>query len=89
MPLEITGYTVRVGRTFARGTDIDAYLEENEVKALYERWKPAWPTPLEFSGGIKAITCEMVLEVPEKEFRSTFRKMADHILEAAKRNVGR
>lgn len=56
----------------ARGTDIDGYLPEDLVDVLYEKWQASWPTPLEFAGGIKSVTCEMVLEVPKGELFKTF-----------------
>jgi hypothetical protein len=78
------------GTSYARGTTIDEYLPGDLNVKLYEKWQPEWPEVLKFSGGITAITCEMVLEVPEKELTRVFgKKDATEILEVAKRNTGR
>jgi hypothetical protein len=84
------------GLSIARGTTIDAYLLPEDCEVLYEKWQETWPEPFRFSGGITAITCEMVLEVPEDELRAVLggRKKVEkerpgRILEVAKINGGR
>jgi hypothetical protein len=76
--------------SIARGTTIDAYLGADDVRELYTGWRSSWPEPFVFSGGEEAITCEMVLEVPEQELAEEYTKArARRILEAAKKNGGR
>ncbi len=74
--------TRRSGASFARGVTIDGFLSDGETKALYEKWNNGWGEPIEFHGGEKAITCEMVAAVPltglVKAFGSKFaKKLAD------------
>lgn len=89
MPLQITGFVHRAGTSYARGTDIDALLPQEDVSALYAGWKREWPEPLEFHGGERSITCEMVLEVPVKELIATYKKpMTKRLLEVAQQNAG-
>ncbi len=68
----------RSGASFARGVTIDGFLSNGEAKVLYEKWDDGWGEPLEFHGGEKAITCEMVAAVPltglVKAFGSKFAK---------------
>jgi len=86
--------TRRSGTSIARGTTIDEYLSEEDNQKLYDLWQPSWPEPFQFSGGITAITCEMVLELPQDEFIAAFGKskkgqeQAARILDIAKRNAG-
>jgi hypothetical protein len=96
MPYVYPGSTsfITRGASYAIGTIIDAYLSAPDCNLLYSTWKAEWPTPLEFSGAITAITCEQVLEVPETEFVSVFKvkrdkEAAGRILAAAKNNAGR
>lgn len=87
---QVTGKQYRQGLSIARGTTIDAYLDEKDVKVLYEGWQENWPEPFDFRNDIKAITAEMILEVPEKDFKRVFgHKVANRILEAARSNAGR
>lgn len=67
-PATVSKLTIVKGASLARGTTIDEYLQPADAQLLYNAWKPGWPEPLGFAGGITAITCEMVLEVPEDEF---------------------
>lgn len=90
---------IRQGGSIARGTTIDAYLSEEDNAMLYEAWDKSWAEPYEFHGGIKAISAEMIVEVPEDEFLGVFRSKfgrkksvqdaAIRILEAARTNAGR
>ncbi len=85
-----TGTTYRQGKSNAIGTIIDGYLEQSENDLLYARWKSEWPEPLAFSGGIKAITCEMILEIPEEDLvKALGKKRAGQFLQVAKANAGR
>lgn len=83
------------GASHALGTIIDGYLSANETELLLSIWKKEWTEPLAFSGGEKAITCEMILEVPETEFIQAFgtkkanKELAARILATAKNNAGR
>lgn len=87
----------RSGTSFFSGTLIDGYLIPEDEKALYNVWEvnPSWPAPLEYQGGVKAITCEMVLEVAEPEFLAAFGKtkaskeQAARIRKAANENAER
>lgn len=86
----VTKRTIRAGGSYAIGTIVDEYLTEDQNAALYEKWQPGWPEPLAFSGGLKAITCEMILEVPQEDFTKFIgKKVAPQILEIAARNAGR
>lgn len=81
---------IRQGASLAKGTVIDGYLEQSEIDTLYMRWRSAWPTPLEYPGGVLAITCEMVLEVPESELiQALGKKLGTRILEVSRVNAGR
>ena len=72
---------------YARRTARNAFVQ---YETLYEAWRADWPEPYDFKNGIKAITAEMILEVPEKNFKRVFgHKIANRILEAARRNAGR
>jgi hypothetical protein len=89
MPNGMT-FRVRSGASLARGTTIDEYLPEDDCKVLYEKWQDGWPEPLMFSGGVRAITCEMVLEVPVKELNRVLgRSKAATIYEVSKNNAAR
>lgn len=86
-------YFIRQGASLARGTSIDGYLSEKQIELLYSNWRPQWPEPLAYSGGLLAITCEMVLEVPEDEFIGHFPKRdraeAKNVYTIAQANAGR
>lgn len=89
-PGTVTGRFVRAGTSYAVGTIIDGHLVSTDVDLLYTKWQSHWPEPLGFHGGEKAVTCEMILEVPETEFRKIMgKKVAERILAAAKQNAGR
>jgi hypothetical protein len=88
-PGSVTSVKVRQGASIARGTTIDEYLGQSDVDLLYENWQAGWPEPLAFSGGVKAVTCEMVLEVPFADFKKVFKKRAQQIYDVAKRNATR
>ena len=76
--------------SIARGTTVDAYLPEKETKILYDGWSKKWPEPYCFRGGIKAITCEMILAVPYKELKGVYGvKRANRFLEVSQHNAGR
>jgi len=84
----VTKINIVKGASLARGTTIDGYLQPTDAQLLYNTWKPGWPEMLEFSGAIKAVTCEMVLEIPEDEFLKTVGGAAGRrILDVAKRNA--
>lgn len=85
---------IRQGASHALGTIIDEYLKSEENALLYLVWQKTWPTPLEFPGNTKAITCEQVLEVPEDEFVKAFKgknnkQIAARIRQVAAKNAGR
>jgi hypothetical protein len=61
--------------TVMQETVIDGWLTEEDIELLYERWKSSWPIPLEFSGGVKGITCEAVMQVPTSQLNRTFGKV--------------
>lgn len=91
-------FSYRQGTSIARGTTIDEYLTQEQCEALYKLWEqhPEWPEIYRFSGGITAISCEMVLEVPNDDFVKAFKKynaqgvaMAKAILTVAEANAGR
>lgn len=87
-PGNITSTFIRQGASLARGTTIDGYLTEEDAQLLYKNWRDRWEKPLEFQGGVTAITCEMVLDLPEKELKAVYGKeAAQRIIDAAKRNV--
>lgn len=74
----------RSGTSFARGLTIDALIPAEDVDTLYERWKNEWGEPLEFQGGSKAITCDMVAAVPLKDLVKVYGKArAERLADAA------
>jgi hypothetical protein len=84
----------RSGQSYAIGTIIDGYLTKDEEERLYAGWQtgdPDWPQPLVFQGGVTAITCEMVLEVPETKFNRAYGKggkaFGDRMREISKRHA--
>jgi len=91
MAMRVERVSYRSGLSVARGTTIDAYLSEKDNESLYDNWRSEWAAPYEFHGGIKAISCEMVLDVPEQEFKKAFKNksQAKRIREAALNNAGR
>jgi hypothetical protein len=90
LPRNVATITIRQGGSYARGTTIDEYLTQEDCAVLYEKWQADWPEPFQFHGGITAINCEMVLEVPEKELNHVFgKKRTARILEIAHNNAGR
>lgn len=92
-PAAITKVYRSQGGSYAIGTIIDGYLSQEEIDQLYAIWKSDWPEPLVFQGGVKAITCEMILEVPKDIFIAAFGRkknrveMASNILAKAERNI--
>lgn len=83
-------FKVRQGASLARGTTIDEYLSQETCDALYEKWSPEWAEPLMFSGGIRAITCEMVVDVPKSELVKVYGKAkGNEIYAAAENNAAR
>lgn len=92
--------TYRQGLSIARGTTIDEYLSESDNDALYAVWKERedWPEPYKFSGGVWAVTCEMIQEVPESDFINAFsrkygkrkgKEIAQRVLDVVAVNAGR
>jgi hypothetical protein len=72
---------MRAGSSYARGTTVDLYLNEQEVKALYERWdRTNWGEPYSLQGGEEAITCEMVCNVPITALTEVYGKGLAHKL---------
>ncbi len=70
-----TKVVMRAGGSYARGTTVDVYLDPNEVIVLYERWNSAaWGEPYGLPGGEKAITCEMVCDVPLPDLTEVYGK---------------
>jgi hypothetical protein len=88
-PGTVTKVKIRQGASLARGMTIDGHLAGTDKALLYEKWLPDWPKPLEFRGGITAITCEMVLKVPFDEFKKVYKRRAKDIYEVAERNAAR
>ena len=78
----------RQGTSYARGAAIDLFLEDTEIVALYDKWKSdEWGEPLGFSGGIVAITCDMVSRVPLQSLVSAYgKKLAARLSEVAAKN---
>ena len=61
--------------TVAPDTVIDGWLTPEDIEVLYKRWKPAWPAPLEFPGGVLGITCEAIEQVPQAQLNRTYGKI--------------
>jgi hypothetical protein len=87
----VSGVSYRQGQSYAIGTIIDGWLTKEDETKLYSGWDredPDWPSPLMFAGGVEAITCEKVLQVPTKKFNSvygvTFSKRVRAIAESHK-----
>lgn len=53
---------------------IDGHLTDEDVDALYAKWKATWEQPVSLPGGLTAITCEAILSVPVAEFNRTMGK---------------
>jgi len=88
VPGSVTSRFYRQGTSYAKGTMIDAYLDDAACSKLYAKWKKNWPAPLEFQGGQTAITCEMVLDVPSNELLKVYGGLSETILAAARTNAG-
>ena len=84
----ITSTFRRAGGSYSRGTVIDGYLSDEDIQKLYEKWDIEWGEPLEFQGGTKGITCEMVLEAPKTKFKEIMGAAGKRILDAAQVNAG-
>lgn len=81
---------IRQGNNFARGALVDGFLMPADVKALYEKWDAAaWGEPETFQGGADpAISCEMVMGVPEAQLEKVYGKArAQRLREAAEPNA--
>ena len=77
-------FSYRSGTSFARGVTIDPLISAEDAGVLYERWDNKWGEPLEFQGGAKAITCDMVANAPLKELVKVYGKArAERLLQAA------
>lgn len=77
-------FFVRSGTSFARGVTIDPLISTEDAAALYEKWDEKWGEPLEFQGGERAITCDMVSAVPMKYLVRVFGKnRAERLIAAA------
>lgn len=86
----VTNTFIRQGISIARGTTIDEYLTEADCERLYSRWDKKWEAqPIEAKGGIKIISCEMVLEIPEEAFIKSMGTPGKRIRAIALRNAGR
>lgn len=86
--MKVTKVFYRQGTCLPIGTIIDAYLDENDCRVLYEKWRSDWPEPLAFSGNQKAITASMILEVPIKQLVVVYKRaLANRLHEAAQKNV--
>lgn len=77
-------YHTRAGGSYAIGTIIDQYLDDEDVEILYERWKDKWALPLEYPGSQYAITCDMIAGAPLDELVATYgKKRSLRYIEAA------
>jgi len=77
-------YHIRAGGRFSIGTLVDQFLDAEDVKILYERWKDKWGLPLEYPGSQYAITCDMLAEVPFSDLTATYgKKLAVRLVEAS------
>jgi len=85
--LRVTSTHITQGASFARGTTVDEYLSDGDCMKLYASWLPAWPDKLTFSGGVTAITVELINEVPVKELTKVYGKaMAARLLKVCADN---
>jgi hypothetical protein len=84
----VTKVTRRSGTSFARGVAVEQYLRGEEEKILHSRWRSEWGLPLSFQGGIRSVTCEMLLGVPLVELVKTYgKKRAAMLREIASRHA--
>jgi hypothetical protein len=61
--------TIRQGASFARGSLVDGFIDDKDCETLYRKWSTKWQEPEQHRGGEVAITCEMIRDVPEAEFK--------------------
>lgn len=74
MNFTVTQTRYRSHTRIAVGTVVDGYLDEDETEKVYKRWKDSWPEQLAFSGNQKAVTFEMIREIPQAQLNRTFGK---------------
>lgn len=70
--------SIRSGTSFARGVALEQYISKEDADILHDRWKDDWPERLAFQGGIKSVTCEMLLQVPIGQLTRTYGKTRAH-----------
>ena len=76
-------------RLAVRSPDVDGFLLNGDTEILYGRWKDEeWGAPIQLSGGIKSITCDMVVEIGFQNLTKVYGvRRAKRILEASKRGA--
>lgn len=67
-----TKIRIRAGSAYAMDQSIDPFLEDEEIKVLYENWQKEWPIT-EAQGGVVIITCDHILEVGCEELKKAFK----------------
>jgi len=72
MPLTVETTRYRQGTKLAIGTIIDGYLTDEESEKVYTRWNKEWPEMLAFPGNQKAVTFEMIREIPRNQLNRAF-----------------
>jgi hypothetical protein len=79
----------RTKRLAVRSPNIDGFLLNGDTAVLYGRWKAErWGAPLQFSGGITSITCNMIVDVGFQDLAKVYGvRRAKRLLDAAKQRA--
>lgn len=87
----VQGYRIRANSGFVRERTIDPFLPNDSelIKELYEKWdSEEWEEPLTFQGGVRGITCEMILRTPLSKLGKVYGpKKAAFLVEVARRSA--
>ena len=76
-------------RLAVRSPDVDGFLLNGDTEILYGRWKDEeWGAPIQLSGGITSITCDMVVEIGFQNLTKVYGvRRAKRLLDASKRGA--
>lgn len=80
---------IRSGASLARDANIDNFITPKDCEMLYRKWKKdKWDEPLQYRGGLEAITCEMILKVSLVALTKVYgKKRAKRFLAAASKGT--
>lgn len=86
----VDGYVTRANTGFIRERTIDMSLNDEELLSeIYDKWDAEkWEEPLTFQGGVRGITCEMILRVPLSELGKVYgAERASFLVEIARKGA--